>query len=278
MKPEPGLHKKVSSIFDGVTIPGQPSDSPRNPSDSGPNQDPINHSDVAAAQPSSTVPTQTSSNSVSSFSKETEIAKTTAETALPNTRVNETIGKENTTQKGPGESIQRKNRTIRKETTWSKFAKRVGIGISDPEEARQKKMAALVSFLAVVFVSVLFFTLRSPKSTQAAIQTQDEENMPSTTSMEIEWTRPTALPTDLRDPMMFNIAQSMANQTEEQIIDTQLFDVTGIVQGESGNTAIVSNKIVAAGDMILGARVLKINPDSVEFEIEGQKWTQPLRK
>ncbi|MBN1819023.1 MAG: hypothetical protein JW828_16805, partial [Sedimentisphaerales bacterium] len=41
MRSEPGLHKKVSSIFDGVSIPKKPSDSPVNPA-GGAGQEPIN--------------------------------------------------------------------------------------------------------------------------------------------------------------------------------------------------------------------------------------------
>ncbi|MBN1816223.1 MAG: hypothetical protein JW828_02610, partial [Sedimentisphaerales bacterium] len=160
---------------------------------------------------------------------------------------------------------------------WSKLRSWAGIGVSDPQEARQKKMTALVTVLAVVFMSVLFFTLRSPKTSQAATQEKSEENPAATTSAEIAWTRPDAIPPDMRDPMKFNIVQNADGQTEPNI-DTGLFDVMGIVQGQKGNTAIVSNKIVAEGDTILGARVQKINSDSVEFEMEGRKWIQPIRK
>jgi type II secretory pathway component PulC len=47
--------------------------------------------------------------------------------------------------------------------------------------------------------------------------------------------------------------------------------VKGILYSDDKPSAIIDTQIVHEGDKIYGATVVKINKDSVEFEIEGKK-------
>jgi hypothetical protein len=50
--------------------------------------------------------------------------------------------------------------------------------------------------------------------------------------------------------------------------------VTGIIYSTDNPCAVVDNRIVSVGDVADGATIVKINPSSVEFEMDGKKWTQ----
>jgi hypothetical protein len=48
----------------------------------------------------------------------------------------------------------------------------------------------------------------------------------------------------------------------------------GILYSEDNPSALIGETIVAEGDIIDGVKVVKINKDTVEFEKDGEKWTQ----
>ena len=48
----------------------------------------------------------------------------------------------------------------------------------------------------------------------------------------------------------------------------------GILYSEDKPSSIIDGKIVKEGDIINGVKVVKINKDMVEFEKDGQTWTQ----
>jgi type II secretory pathway component PulC len=52
--------------------------------------------------------------------------------------------------------------------------------------------------------------------------------------------------------------------------------VKGILYSEDNPSAIIDTQIVHIGDKIYGATVVKINRDSVEFEIDGKKETKSV--
>jgi type II secretory pathway component PulC len=53
--------------------------------------------------------------------------------------------------------------------------------------------------------------------------------------------------------------------------------VKGIVYSEDSSFAIIGTEIVHEGGTVSGATVVKINPDSVEFEMNGKRWTQKVQ-
>jgi hypothetical protein len=50
--------------------------------------------------------------------------------------------------------------------------------------------------------------------------------------------------------------------------------LSGILYSEDDPSAIIGGNIVKEGDIINGAKVVKIHKDMVEFEKNGKKWTQ----
>jgi hypothetical protein len=51
----------------------------------------------------------------------------------------------------------------------------------------------------------------------------------------------------------------------------------GILYSEDNPSALIGETIVREGDIIDGVKVVKINRDTVEFEKDGEKWTQQAR-
>ncbi|HUV62708.1 MAG TPA: hypothetical protein VMW24_02360, partial [Sedimentisphaerales bacterium] len=54
--------------------------------------------------------------------------------------------------------------------------------------------------------------------------------------------------------------------------------VTGIVRSQDSSTAVVGTYVVREGDTIDGVTIVRIHDDKVEFEKEGQRWTQTLNQ
>ncbi len=53
--------------------------------------------------------------------------------------------------------------------------------------------------------------------------------------------------------------------------------VTGITHAEEEPSAIIGYDIVHEGDTIRGVKVVKIYRDKVEFEKDGERWTQGVQ-
>jgi hypothetical protein len=51
----------------------------------------------------------------------------------------------------------------------------------------------------------------------------------------------------------------------------------GILYSEDNPSALIGETIVREGDIINGVKVVKINKDTVEFEKDGEKWTQGIK-
>ena len=57
------------------------------------------------------------------------------------------------------------------------------------------------------------------------------------------------------------------------VVSNKQLKLTGILYSDDPS-AIVNGEIVKEGDMINGAKVIKIYRDKVEFEEDGEKWTK----
>jgi type II secretory pathway component PulC len=53
--------------------------------------------------------------------------------------------------------------------------------------------------------------------------------------------------------------------------------VKSILYSEDGSSAVIDNRIVHEGERVRGAKVMKINKDTVEFEMNGKTWTQEVK-
>jgi hypothetical protein len=90
----------------------------------------------------------------------------------------------------------------------------------------------------------------------------------------IDWEIPEPYPTKLRDPMQLGLRTTAEIETEKIV-------VTGILRSDddpSASSASIGKEIVHEGEKIFGATVVKINKDSVEFEMNGKRWTQKVQQ
>jgi hypothetical protein len=147
------------------------------------------------------------------------------------------------------------------------FAKKQGQGNS-----KQKAMALLVPVLVVIFIFMLSKAFKSSSTTN---QTGTAGFGPATAAAavnsknEFNWQTPPLWPETLRDPMQFG---PRINTPKNELV------VRGIVFSQDSPSAVVGTKIVRPGDTIGGAKVLKINRNSVEFEMEGHRWEQEVQQ
>lgn len=141
-------------------------------------------------------------------------------------------------------------------------------GVSD---IRQKKMVILVPVLSIVLIFVLFRVLSTPSRGTNQHQGFEPTNVAAGSNKEIDWQVPDPYPTRLRDPMQLGSVTIAQTETGKLM-------VRGIVYSEDNPTAVIDDQIVHEGDKILDATVVKINKNSVEFEINGKRWTQKVQR
>jgi len=165
--------------------------------------------------------------------------------------------------------------------------------------ARQKAMVLLVPVLAVVLVVVLAKSLGIPslKTKEPVIP---KPTMPvGAAPTEIAWQKPEPYPTGLRDPMQLTDemaaqikakadaeAQAKANATTQrppvteptnpQITKAGELTVKGILFSNDNPSAVIGTRIAHVGDIIAGATVVKIGKKTVEFEKNGETWTKAV--
>jgi len=59
----------------------------------------------------------------------------------------------------------------------------------------------------------------------------------------------------------------------QPVVDTSRFSISGIMYGDGNSTTIINGYFLKTGDSVEGAKIIKINPQSVELEISGQRVT-----
>ena len=146
------------------------------------------------------------------------------------------------------------------------FAHKPGVSSS-----RQKKIVILVPALSIVLIFVLFKVLTTPSRGTNRSQEFGPTNTAAASDNLIDWQIPAPYPTTLRDPMQFGSVTIAQAETGKLI-------VRGIVYSEDNPSAVINDQIVHQGDKILDTIVVKINISSVEFEINGKKWTQKVQQ
>jgi hypothetical protein len=135
---------------------------------------------------------------------------------------------------------------------------------------RQRIMVVLapILFVVLIFVFIRAFSIPSQKITGAG--TSGPVETAAAGHSKVEWQLPSPYPTTLRDPMRFSSARS---QTESGGLI-----VKGIVYSEDNPSAVIGGQIVHQGDKILDVTITKINENSVEFEANGKKWMQSVQR
>ena len=120
------------------------------------------------------------------------------------------------------------------------------------DRARQRKMMALVPILSVVLLVVLNKFYGVP-------------------SFDTRWFRLETYRT-----MVGNLIDRSSETTTGGDRPVKL-QVRGIVCSEELSSAVIGTAVVHEGDRASGATVVRINEDSVEFEMNGQTWVQKVQ-
>jgi hypothetical protein len=133
--------------------------------------------------------------------------------------------------------------------------------------ARQKVTIMVAPILLVVFL--LMFTQVIKKSPSPTATPSKKASAAVAFNSKIKWELPAVIPDNLRNPMVFGAAgQGKGNKSG--------FVVKGIVYSEDNQRAVVGDRIVSAGDTVGNAKIVKINPNSVEFTTGDKNWTQKV--
>ena len=139
----------------------------------------------------------------------------------------------------------------------------------DPK--RQKIMLILIPVLVIALIAVLPQVFKKPARNINTGKETGSSAAVMKTSGEIEWQRPPLYPENLRDPMQFGSVATVKT-TYDDIV------VKGILYSQDNPSALIAEQIVHEGDEVFGAVIIKINRDSVEFERDGQTWTQKVQR
>jgi hypothetical protein len=65
---------------------------------------------------------------------------------------------------------------------------------------------------------------------------------------------------------------------KEVVVDKAKYELQGIVWGNTNPVAIISGEVVATGDVVSGAKVLKIQKDNVVLSLGTQKFTIEMER
>jgi len=268
-KKKSGLHKEISSIFDGVPVPSH-----KGPAGSQGTPPGLGQGKAAYDSPR---PIRAPQNPQIPGSQNFNQPGGPAAAARPKT----------------GQADQAANAGPLRRMTRKLFAPKPGVN-----PRKQKMMLLLIPLLAVVLLILGRKNLDFIFSKPAATVKQPTGN--DTTAIAkmltgIDWTPPEPFPTGLRDPMQLTprmVAQIDEMNAEKVAVkppeNTGTIDpdatkageltVKGILFSDDNPAAIVGTEgnILHVGDVVAGAKILKITRNAVEFEKDGEKWIQTV--
>ncbi len=268
-KKRSGLHKEISSIFDGVPVPSdRPADRPHTRPEQG---------RAGYDSPRSSAKPPQNSRIPGSYRQPVQPGRVPGVAPAKSGEAVSAVGR------GPLQRIAAKV-----------FAPRPGVS-----SARRKATVLLVPVLAVVLVVVLAKSL-GISSLEAKEPVIPKPTTPvAAVPTGITWQKPEPYPTGLRDPMQLTAemttqigpkadtgVQAKADTLTQRQIDTGTIGpqttavgeltVKGILFSDDNPSAVVGTRIGHVGDIIAGATIVKINRKSVDFEKDGETWTQTV--
>lgn len=253
-KNKAGLHKQVSSIFSGVPIPKEDKAEEANSTATKeqPTYGPPSHLSGATLLPDQLMKSQPKSIPTE---KPEEAEKKAAQVQAP-------IEIKSSGPSALKQAVQRIKDKLFKPKT----------GVSP---ARQKAMVVLVPVMFIGMVLAFYKVLGGGPGETPGPNVINPSNTIAATSGTIEWKIPELYPTTLRDPMQF--------KKEEVVTPTDIPDkkeeiiIKGILFSEEDPSVIIDVDILHEGDKVSGATIVKINQNSVEFEMNGKTWTQKVK-
>jgi hypothetical protein len=144
------------------------------------------------------------------------------------------------------------------------------------------KQKATVVMIPLLFIVLIFMLFRggvfgtSAGHTEASAEDTAPGVVTAGDNTKIDWEIPAPYPTKLRDPMrLVPVEIPQTDQTETR--KTIELIVKSILYSEDNPSAVIGGRILHEGNKIRGVSVIKISKDSVEFEMNGKRWTQKVQ-
>jgi hypothetical protein len=255
-KNKAGLHKQVSSIFTGIPVPTKDKEADQATS-------------TATKEPASYGPPSHLSGTTV---KEALQSKLSPQKAIPTEQPKAAEKKAAKVQKpvkikssGPS-ALEQVVQRIKDRL----FAPQAGVN-----PVRQKAMVVLVPVMFIGMVLAFYKMLGGGPGETTGPKVITPSNTIAAASSTIDWKIPDLYPTTLRDPMQFK--KAVVTPTDNNPDKTDEIAVKGILYDEENPSVIIGIEILHEGDKVSGATIVKINEDSVEFEMNGKEWTQKVQ-
>lgn len=143
---------------------------------------------------------------------------------------------------------------------------------------RQKKMTLMVGVLSVVFIGVMVVSFGGIGQSSATPAVKDDVPAAAPVSRfdPDSWVFPEPLPAQMRNPLVIPKPQTLPEDPLAVTQSAQLA-VRGIVHSDIKPTAIIGDQVAVEGQTLYGVTVVKITRDAVEFEKDGNRWTQRVQ-
>lgn len=233
-----GLHKDISSIFDGVPVPDSTGGKDYTKNVSRPDSEARHLPPVVGA----------------------------VESGAPSAKPVEKIVQ----QKTPSVKIKKPS------AAGQAFEQLKAKLLTPPEgvsPAKHKATLVMIPALLVIVVAVFGRNFISAGGgVKGTSETQENIEIAAVApKTEIQWQKPLLYPENLRDPMT---RYSSFSGTETAVSGDIV--VRGIAWSSDKPAAVIGTKIMYVGDAIQGATIKKIMKDGVEFESEGKTWIQKV--
>jgi len=170
-------------------------------------------------------------------------------------------------------TVKISSQTFRQQITNKLFAPKPGVSAT--------KQKAMVVTMPLLFIALIFMLLKggvfgtSVRKTEASAEDNVSSVATAGLNTKIDWEIPAPYPTTLRDPMRLGPAATVQTDTGTRTFVKLI--VKGILYTEDSQSAVIGNHIVHEGEEIQGVTVVKISKDSVEFEMDGKRWTQKVQ-
>ncbi len=258
-----GLHKNISSIFDGIPIPK-------------------NNDAQKSFMPTTSSPDHITSESTIKSNQEV------ATVIAPPSEQTQPTAKPQPVEQSPPQTVKRKKsdpkasiKSLEQTSSarfWEQVKNKLFYKNADSHTKRQRIMIilSLVLSIVLIFVFIKIFSGSSLQKTKVthANPANTKGGNTATHKNILSWQIPELYPATLHDPMALVSIKTtidIDNQAGRPVIK-------GIVYTVDNPSAIIDGRIVYEGDNVSNATIVKINKGSVEFEMDGKKWTQKIQR
>jgi hypothetical protein len=254
-----GLHKKISSIFDGVPMQQNDGDS-----------QPAHTSIPAFVREQNDLPRRADGTAGEVCAK--PVISSPASPSVPKHQQSSQPANAPLPKRPMPDSIVKPSKQIPLQQIWQRISGKLFAAKPGVDANRQKVMVVLIPVLFIGLIIVLIRVLSGPAPKAAVAQSVSVADAVSASADKVDWQIPKPYPANLRDPMQRGSGLSVTGAQDGELA------VKGILYSQDKPSAVVGSQIVHQGEKVSGVTVQKINKDSVEFELDGKKWIQQIQK